>query len=215
MLFLQLNGGTELPVIVKADVQGSLESVTQSLNSIESDEVSIKIISSGVGPINETDVSRAESGKAIIFGFDVSVPVPIKRQALRSQVTIKIYDVIYELIDDAKSMLSKLLKPEIVETQIGRLKIKGVFRTTRDEIICGGSVTKGKAQSGVLAKVIREKQLIAEVKVKSVKREQAEAKEVFEGEMCGLQLETPKKIQMQENDIVEFFTREEIARVIE
>jgi translation initiation factor IF-2 len=213
--FLQLNGGTELPVIVKADVQGSLESVTQSLNSIESDEVSIKIISSGVGPINETDVSRAESGKAIIFGFDVSVPVPIKRQALRSQVTIKIYDVIYELIDDAKSMLSKLLKPEIVETEIGRLKIKGVFRTTRDEIICGGSVTKGKAQSGVLAKVIREKQLIAEVKVKSVKREQAEAKEVFEGEMCGLQLETPKKIQMQENDIVEFFTREEIARVIE
>jgi translation initiation factor IF-2 len=131
--FLQLNGGTELPVIVKADVQGSLESVTQSLNSIESDEVSIKIISSGVGPINETDVSRAESGKAIIFGFDVSVPVPIKRQALRSQVTIKIYDVIYELIDDAKSMLSKLLKPEIVETEIGRLKIKAfsVLRETR------------------------------------------------------------------------------------
>lgn len=213
--FLKLNGGTELPVVVKADVQGSLESVTQSLNAIESDEVSIKIISSGVGPINETDVSRAESSNAVVFGFDVTVPVQVKRQALRNQVSIKIYDVIYELIDDAKAMLSKLLPPEVVETEIGRLKIKGVFRTTRNEVICGGSVTKGKALSGALAKIYRNKELISEVKVNSVKREQAEAKEVFEGEMCGLQIETPKKLQLQENDVVEFFTREEIDRIIE
>ena len=112
-------------------------------------------------------------------------------------------------------MLSKLLPPEVVETEIGRLKIKGVFRTTRNEVICGGSVTKGKALSGALAKIYRNKELISEVKVKSVKREQAEAKEVFEGEMCGLQIETPKKLQLQENDVVEFFTREEIDRIIE
>jgi translation initiation factor IF-2 len=203
-----------LPIIIKADVQGSLESVIQSLESIDSDEVSVDIVSSGVGPVNETDVTRAQTSNAIILGFNVPIPVTIKRLALREQVSIKPYTVIYELIDEVKALLSKLLPAEVVETDIGRLKVKGVFRTTRNEIICGGLVSKGKVQANALVRITRDKEAIGEAVVTSVKREDAEAKEVFEGEMCGLQLKTTKKIQLKEGDNLDLFTREEIERTL-
>lgn len=202
----------ELPVIIKADVQGSLESVIQSLTSIESDEVAVKVVSSGIGSVNETDITRASGSSAVIFGFNVDVPVNIKRLAVREQVVVRIHDVIYELIDESKAMLSKLLPPEIIETDIGRLKVKGVFRTTKSEIICGGEVTKGKVVPKVLAKVFRDKQQILEAEVVAVQRGEANAKEVFEGEMCGLRLSTNKKLQLLEGDTIELFTREEVER---
>ena len=203
---------SELPVIIKADVQGSLESVIQSLNAIESDEVAVKVVSSGIGAINETDITRANTSSAIIFGFNVEVPVNIKRLAVREQVIIRIHNIIYELIDDAKAMLSKLLPPEIIETEVGRLKVKGIFRTTKSEIICGGEVTKGKVIPKIMAKVIRDKEQLLEVEVVAVHRGEAEAKEVFEGEMCGVRLKTSKKLQLVEGDTIDFFTREEVTR---
>lgn len=203
---------SELPIVIKADVQGSLESVIQSLNAIDSDEVAVKVVSSGIGAINETDITRASTSSAVIFGFNVEVPVNIKRLAVREQVVIRMHNIIYELIDDAKAMLSKLLPPEIVETDIGRLKVKGIFRTTKAEIICGGEITKGKVTPKILAKVIRDKQEMLEVEVVAVQRGEAEAKEVFEGEMCGVRLKTSKKFQILEGDTLEFFSREEVAR---
>lgn len=204
-----------LPIIIKADVQGSLESVIQSLESIQSEEVSVDIVSSGVGPVNETDVTRAKTSNALVLGFSVPIPVAIKRLALREQVSIKLYTVIYELIDEVKALLSKMLPPEIVETDIGRLKIKGIFRTTKNEIICGGLVTKGKVQPNALVRISRDKAELAEVTVTSVKREESEAKEVFEGELCGLQLKTNKKILLKEGDVLDLFTREEIQRKLD
>lgn len=203
-------------VIVKADVQGSLTSVADSLKLLENDEVSPRIISSGVGAISENDVRMAAGANAVIYGFNVELPPAVKRLAVRDKVPVRIYKVIYELIDDAKSMLEDLLAPEVVETEVGKLIIRGVFRTTKDEVVCGGEVTKGKVQPGVLARVMRKAtggdEQLAEVEVSGVQREKVEAKEVFEGEMCGLQLKTKGKLQIEEGDRLEFFTRETVKR---
>jgi translation initiation factor IF-2 len=117
-------------------------------------------------------------------------------------------------LDDAKQVLTSLLEPEIVTTELGKLVIKGIFRTTKDEIICGGEVTKGKAEPGTKARVIRDKEQIAEVEVISVKRGVQEAKEVFEGEMCGLQLKVSSKLVLEEGDRLEFFKNEEVQRTL-
>lgn len=201
-------------MIIKADVQGSLTSVSDSLKMLESQEVAPRIISSGVGTISENDVRMAASANAVIYGFNVQLPSAVKRLAARDKVPVRIFNVIYELIADAKSALEDLLAPEVVETEMGKLIIRGVFRTSRDEVVCGGEVTKGKVQAGVLARVKREDEPIDEVEVMGVQREKTEAKEVFEGEMCGLQLKTKAKLQLQEGDRLEFFTRELVKRTL-
>lgn len=205
---------SEVPLIVKADVQGSLTSVLDSLHMLDNDEISIRIVGSGVGDITENDIRMAETSQAVIYGFNVNVPANVKRLAAKEKVSIRVFKIIYELIDDARTVLGDLLEPEIVETEVGRLVIKGVFRTTKSAIICGGEVTKGKVVPRVLAKVIRKKEEIAEVEVEKVQRQQQDAKEVFEGEMCGLQLATKTKVELEEGDRLELFTREEVARTL-
>lgn len=205
---------TEVPVIIKADVQGSLVSITDSLRLLENDELRMQVIGSGVGSITENDVQMASTSKAIIYAFNVTIPQSVKKLAERESVIIREFKVIYELLDDAKEVLTALLEPEIVETELGKLIIKGVFRTTKDEIICGGEVTKGKVEPGATARVLRNKEQLAEVTVLSVKRQQQEAKEVFEGEMCGLQLKPSKKLLIEEGDRLEFYKREEIQRTL-
>lgn len=202
-------------MIVKADVQGSLTSVCDSLKLLENDEVAPRIISSGVGNISENDVRMAQSASAIVYGFNVQLPPAVKHLAQRDKVAVRLYKIIYELIDDAKTALEDLLAPEIVEKEIGKLIIKGIFRTSRDEIICGGEVTKGKIESGLLARVKRGSEQIAEAEVGNVQRQQQEVKEVFEGDMCGLQLKTKGKLQLQEGDTLEFFTRELVKRTLQ
>ncbi len=204
----------ELPVIIKADVKGSLTSVIDSLKTLENEEVAIKIVGSGVGAINENDLHLAATSNAIIYGFNVTIPAGIKQHASRDKIIVRLYQVIYELIDDAKEELGQLLAPEVVEKEFGRLVIKGVFKTTKTEVICGGEVTKGKITAPALARVVRNKDVIAEVEVMSVKRGPQEAKEVFEGDMCGLQLKTSSKVELEEGDRVEVFTRESITRTL-
>ena len=201
-----------LNMIVRADVQGSLTSVADSLKLLESQEVAPRIISSGVGNISENDVRMAQSSDAIIYGFNVQLPPAVKRLAQRDKVPVRLYKIIYELIDDAKLSLEELLAPEVVENEIGKLTIKGIFKTSKDEVICGGEVTKGKIAPGLLARVKRGDEQIAEGEIGSVQRQQQEAKEVFEGDMCGLQLKTKGKLLLQEGDRLEFFTRELVKR---
>lgn len=198
----------EINVIVRADVQGSLTSVIDSLRLLENDELSVRVISSGVGNISENDIRSALSSGAIVYGFNVQLPPAVKRLAMRDKVPVRIFKVIYELLDDVRLAMENLLSPEIVETEVGKLTIKGVFRTTKEEIICGGEVTKGKVMPKVLARVKRKDEQIAEVEVVHVQRQQQEAKEVFEGEMCGLNLKTKGKLLIEEGDKLEFFTRE-------
>lgn len=205
----------EVNVVVKADVQGSLTSVMDSLRLVDTGgEVTLRIIGSGVGNISESDIRLAEGGNTIIYGFNVDLPPAVKRLAMRDKVQVRLFKVIYELLDDARQSMEKLLAPEVVETEVGKLTIKGVFRTLKEQVIAGGEVTTGKAMPNVLARVMRGGEQIAEVEVISVQRQQQEAKEVFEGEMCGLSLKTEKKLQVEEGDILEFFTRELVKRTL-
>lgn len=202
----------ELNIIVKADVQGSLTSVIDSLRAMDTEEVSVRIVGSGVGPISENDLHLAHSSSAIVYGFNVDIPTSSKQQASRDKVKVRLYKVIYELIDDVKAELSNLLSPEIVETDLGRLIVRGVFKTTKTEIICGGEVTKGKLTVPALARVLRDDEQLAEVEVTGLKRGPAEAKEIVEGEMCGMSLATTKRLELQEGDRIEVFTRQAVQR---
>lgn len=205
---------TEVPVIIKADVQGSLTSITDSLRLLENDELKMRVVGSGVGSITESDVQMAATSNAVIYAFNVPTPTSVRKLSEREKVSIRDFQVIYELLDDAKMVLTSLLAPEIKETELGKLIIRGVFRTTKDEIICGGEVTKGKVEPGIKARVLRDKELIGEVEVEKVQRQQVEAKEVFEGEMCGLSLKLSKKLLLEEGDRLEFYKREEVRRTL-
>ena len=210
----QKHDAEDFNIVIKADVQGSLTSVSDSLRLIETGgEVNLHVVKSGIGNISENDVRLAAAGEnTIIYGFNVELTPAIKKIATRDRVEVRIYKVIYELLDDARAEMEKLLAPEIVETEIGSLEVKGVFRTMKEEIIAGGEVKSGRVHAGLLTRVIRKKEQIAEVEVSSVQREQAEAKDVIEGEMCGLSLKTKKKFQLEIGDKLEFFTREVVAR---
>ncbi len=208
------NDVNELNVIIKADVQGSLTSVIDSLKALDTDEVAIRVVGAGVGTINENDVHLASTTGAILYGFHVQMPSNVKQLASRDKIKIRMYKVIYELIDDAKSELQLLLPPEIVETDLGRLIVKGVFKTTKSEIICGGEVTKGKLTVPSLVKIVRDKEFIAEVEATLLKRGPQEAKEIIEGEMCGVSLVTQTKTEILEGDHLEFFSRQTVARTL-
>lgn len=201
-----------LNVIIKADVQGSLTSVIDSLKALDTEEVAVRIVGSGVGVINESDIHMAHTSDAIIYGFHVDLPSNIKRLASRDKVHVRLYQIIYELIDDVKQEMQTLLAPEIVETPQGRLVVKGIFKTTKTEVIAGGEVSKGKLVAPALAKVLRDKEQIAEVEVTNLKHGPQDTKEVLEGEMCGISLKTDSKLDLHEGDHIEVFTRETVAR---
>jgi translation initiation factor IF-2 len=202
-------------VILKADVQGSLTSVMDSLRLIETnDQVSIHIVSSGVGNITENDIRLAADGSTIIYGFNVELPPAVKRLATRERVEVRLYKIIYELLDDARQSMEALLAPEIVETIQGTMVIKGIFRSLKDLAIVGGEVTSGKVTSGTIVRMKRGEETLGEAVATSVQRQQQEAKEVFEGEMCGVSLELKHKVQLEEGDTLEFLTRESVKRTL-
>lgn len=212
----QKHDSQELNVIVKADVQGSLTSVVDSLRLVETGgQINLRIVGSGVGNISENDIRLAESGDTIIYGFNVELPPAVKRLAMRDKAQVRIFKVIYELLDDARESMEAMLAPEVVETEVGKLTIKGIFRTLKDEVIVGGEVTSGKVMPNILARVKRGDEQLAEAEVTSVQRQQQEAKEVFEGEMCGMSLKTDKKLLLEEGDKLEFFTRALVKRTLQ
>jgi translation initiation factor IF-2 len=213
-LLKMMNKASEQQVaefVVKADVQGSLTSVVDSLKLLETDEVAIKIVASGVGNINEGDVRLARDSGAIIYGFNVNLPAQVKQLAAHAKAEVRLFNVIYELLDDARETMGELLPEEVVETPVGELEVKGVFRTTKEEIIAGGLVKSGKITPNILARVHRKKEVLAEVEITSVRRDKNEAKEVFEGEMCGVNLRIPHgqgKFTLEIGDRLECFARE-------
>lgn len=198
----------ELNIIIKADVQGSLTSVIDSLRTLDNEEVAVRIVGSGVGPISENDVHLAHTTGAIIYGFSTTLPTSTKQLANRDKTPIRLYKVIYELIDDVREELSGLLAPEVIETELGTLIVRGIFKTTKTEVICGGEVTKGRLRVPSLARVVRDKQTLAEVEITNLKRGPQDAKEILEGEMCGLSFTSKSRVDIAEGDRIEFFTRE-------
>lgn len=211
----QKSESADFNVIVKADVQGSLTSVLDSLKLIETGgEITLNIVSSGVGNITENDIRLAGDSNTVIYGFNVQLPPAVKQLASRERVEVRIYSIIYELLDDAKKSMEALLAPEVVETEVGILEVKGVFRTMKEEIIAGGQVVSGKITPGLLVRMKRGDELLGEAEVTNLQREKVEAKEVFEGDMCGLNLKTGKKTLLEIGDTLEFFTREVVQRTL-
>ncbi|HVS78937.1 MAG TPA: translation initiation factor IF-2 [Candidatus Saccharimonadales bacterium] len=206
---------TELNVVVKADVQGSLTSVIDSLKTLDNDEVAVRVVSSGVGVITESDIHTAATAGAIVYGFHVSLPASIKRLANRDKVSVRLYTIIYELIDDVKRELEANLAPEVVEEELGELSVKGIFKISRTEVICGGQVTKGTLRTPALCRVYRGKELIADnLEVTKLQRGPTEVTEVPEGEMCGLSFRSEKRVEVQEGDRIELFSRQTKTRTL-
>ncbi len=202
-------------VIVKGDVLGSVTSVVDSLKMIDTKgEVTLNIVSTGVGDINENDVYMAAGGNTVIYGFNVSVPINISKMAARDGVPIRTYRVIYELLDDAKHEMENLLDAEIIEEDKGEMKVLGVFRTEKTSIIAGGEVLKGDAKPGFLARIVRNKEFLGEAEVTSVQKEKIDVKELTAGETGGLALKTASKIDLQIGDRLKFFTRESKKRTL-
>lgn len=211
----QKSESADFNVIVKADVQGSLTSVLDSLKLIETGgEITLNIVSSGVGNITENDIRLAGDSNTVIYGFNVQLPPAVKQLATRERIEVRIYSIIYELLDDAKKSMEALLAPEVVETEVGILEVKGVFRTMKEEVIAGGQVVSGKITPGLLVRMKRGDELLGEAEVTNLQREKVEAKEVFEGDMCGLNLKTSKKTLLEIGDTLEFFTREVVQRTL-
>ena len=200
-------------VIIKGDVLGSVTSVIDSLKMIDTKgEVMLNIVSSGVGDITENDIYMAEGDNTVVYGFNVNVPTNIVKLAARDGVEIRNYKIIYELLDDAKTSMENLLDAEIVETEMGEMKIKGVFRTERTAIIAGGEVLTGLAKKGLMGRVYHEKELIGEVEVDSVQKEKMDVNELVAGETGGIAFKLEKKLAIEVNDRVKFFTRELVKK---
>ena len=174
----------------------------------------MRLVGTGVGVVTEKDVHLASTSGSIIYGFNVEAPASIKRLASRDRVPIRMFKVIYELLDDAKNELGELLPPEIVRTEHGKLIVRGIFKTTKSDGICGGEVTKGKLVAPSLAIAKRGDEVLAEVEITGLKQGPQETKEVQKGEMCGVSYKTSSRVDLAEGDTLEFYTQETVERTL-
>lgn len=205
----------ELNIVVKADVQGSLKSIIDSLRALNTDDVAVRVVGSGVGNITEKDVHLAATSGAIIYGFTVETSSTIKQLASRDRVPLRLYKVIYELIDDAKQELTKLLPPEVKRTEHGRLVVRGIFKITKTEVICGGEVTKGTLVIPSRALVFKGDDEVADVEITNLKRGPQDVHEVPTGEMCGVSFKSESRVNLEEGDRLEFYSEEVVERQLE
>lgn len=207
----------DFDVVVKADVQGSLTSVVDSLKMINGDEeVNVRVIGTGVGNISENDIRLAMSGNTVVYGFNVELPPNVKRLAQRDRVEVRIFKVIYELIDDVKASMSNLLSPKIVDETVAELDVKGVFKTTKDEVIAGGEILSGKVvlADKPLVRFIRKKEILGEGELINIQKQKYDVKELFESDICGFSVKVQNRINLEVGDKVQFFKRELVKREI-
>ena len=211
-LFSQIKAGNikELNLIVKADVQGSVEAVKQSLLKLSNEEVAIRIIHGGVGAINESDVILASASNAIIIGFNVRPDNMAKEIADREKVDLRLYRVIYNAIEDVEAAMKGMLDPIFVEKVIGHAEVRQVFKASGLGMIAGSYVLDGKIVRGCSARVTREGQLLFNGSLASLKRFKDDVKEVATGYECGLVFE--KFNDLKEFDQVELYVMEEVPR---
>jgi translation initiation factor IF-2 len=203
-----------LPVILKADVGGTLEAIKSSLEKLRNDEVKVNIISSGVGGISESDISLAEASEnCVIFGFNVRPTGAIKEKAKRLGVRISTYNVIYDLIDDVKSLLSGMLSPIHREEQLGQAEVREVFNVPKLGQVAGCIVTDGSIHRGAGVRVIRDGVVIFEGEISSLKRFKDDVKEVAKGYECGIGIVGYKDIRV--GDFLESFKVVEDQATIE
>jgi len=200
----------ELPIIVKADVQGSAEAIVQAMEKIGNDEVRVRVLHYGVGAITESDVGLAEASGAPVIGFNVRANATARNTANQKGVEIRYYSVIYDLVDDIKAAASGLLSAEVRENFIGYAKIKEVFKVTGVGKVAGCLVTEGIARRSAGVRLLRDDVVIHEGTLKTLKRFKDEVPEVQSGQECGMAFEAYEDIRP--DDVIEIFEREEIER---
>jgi translation initiation factor IF-2 len=203
----------ELPILVKADVQGSAEAIVQAMEKIGNDEVRVRVLHYGVGAITETDVGLAEASGAPIMGFNVRANASARNTANQKGVEIRYYSVIYDLVDDVKAAASGLLSAEVRERFIGYAKIKEVFKVTGVGKVAGCLVTEGVARRSAGVRLLRDDVVIHEGTLKTLKRFKDEVAEVQSGQECGMAFENYDDIRP--DDVIEIFEREEIERKLD
>lgn len=214
-LYKHIKDGTvkELKVIIKGDVQGSIEALKKSLGELLTKEVKLNIVHIGVGNINESDVMLALVSNAIIIGFHVKVEPKAEAVSRNERVEIKLYDVIYEAVADVKAALEGLLEPIAKEIFLGRARVRQVFRVSKVGVVAGCQVAKGIIPRSSNVKLVRNKEVIFKGKIRSLKHLKDDIKEAREGLECGIALEGQKNIK--EGDIIESFKIEKITRRLE
>ncbi|MFY0624003.1 MAG: translation initiation factor IF-2 [Pelagimonas sp.] len=204
---------SELPVIVKADVQGSTEAIVQALEKVGNNEVRVRVIHSGVGAITETDIGLAEASGCPVIGFNVRANASARNTANQKSIEVRYYSVIYDLVDDVKAAASGLLSKEIRERFIGYAEIKDVFKVSNVGKVAGCLVTEGVARRSAGVRLLRDNVVIHEGTLKTLKRFKDEVAEVISGQECGMAFENYDDIRAK--DVIEIFEREEITRTLD
>lgn len=211
-LFSQIQQGQtkELRIIIKADVQGSIEALSQSLVKLSNDEVEVKIIHEAVGTVNESDILLATASDAIIVGFNVRPDANVRRMAEQQKVDIRLYRIIYDAIEDVEKAIKGLLAPVYKEVVLGQAQVRQVFKVSRVGTIAGSYVTDGKIVRQAQARLIRNGIIVHESRIESLKRFKDDAREVASGYECGIGLEGFNDIK--EGDVIEVFAMEEVPK---
>ena len=204
---------SELPILVKADVQGSAEAIVQAMEKIGNNEVRVRVLHSGVGAITETDIGLAEASGAPVMGFNVRANTSARNSANQKGVEIRYYSVIYDLVDDVKAAASGLLSAEIRENFIGYAEIKDVFKVSNVGKVAGCLVTEGVARRSAGVRLLRDNVVIHEGTLKTLKRFKDEVAEVQSGQECGMAFENYDDVR--KGDVIEIFEREEVTRTLD
>jgi translation initiation factor IF-2 len=205
-------GRKELPIVVKGDVQGSVEAISGALEKLGNDEVAARILLSGVGGITESDITLAQASKAVVIGFNVRAHKEAREAAERAGIEIRYYNIIYDLVDDIKATLSGMLPPTLREERLGEAQIQEIFEVSKVGKVAGCRVTDGIVERGAHVRLIRDSVVIHEGKLKTLKRFKDDAKEVTSGQECGMAFENFEN--MRAGDVIECYRVEEIRRTL-
>jgi translation initiation factor IF-2 len=207
---LKTSGRKEFPLVVKGDVQGSIEAIVGALEKLSTDEVAARVIFAGAGGITESDITLAEASGAAVIGFNVRAHKEAREAAERAGIEIRYYDIIYSLVDDVKKAMSGLLAPTLRETMLGNAVILEIFKVSKVGNIAGCRVTDGVVERGANVRLIRDNVVVHQGKLSQLKRFKDDAREVVAGQECGMAFENYQ--DMKAGDIIECYRVESVQR---
>ncbi len=209
---LKTSGRKEFPLVVKGDVQGSIEAIVGALEKLSTDEVAARVIFSGVGGITESDITLAEASGAVVIGFNVRAHKEAREAGERAGIEIRYYDIIYSLVDDVKKAMSGLLAPTLRETMLGNATILEIFKVSKVGNIAGCRVTDGVVERGANVRLIRDNVVVHQGKLSQLKRFKDDAREVVAGQECGMAFENYQ--DMKVGDVIECYRVETVQRTL-
>jgi translation initiation factor IF-2 len=207
---LKTAGRKEFPLVVKGDVQGSVEAIISALEKLNTDEVAARVVHAGVGGVTESDITLAEASHAVVIGFNVRAHKEAREASERAGVEIRYYNIIYNLVDDVKAAMSGLLAPTLREEMLGNAEILEVFNISKVGKVAGCRVTDGRVERGASVRLIRDNVVVHEGKLSTLKRFKDEVREVVAGQECGMAFENYQ--DMRPGDVIECYRVEQVKR---